>query len=712
MERTVTIDKAINAIKTAADEIPAEDFISYSTILDVHLSYAHEFFSEEDQNSLLETLADILNTHEDLARDISWDLVSVLLPFLESSAATTLQTAESLIASTATKGNPKEVFIKVLESLSSLSWAPNVSHKDDEDEDEDKAVHSGDEDEEKVASEEEEEEEEDKELHKHSLKKFHALLSALSIVHPRIRAKCPSRFLSTELTTLLGVVMKSVQWLEREEVDGVLRAILEFVELAKPELPRGPQSRKPSVAQGERPPLPPRTSTVDATTTAEVAPAKDDKELLLQARLLVSFLTHILEIYLLRTRTRYNKTSVEYVEKAHSHGSHTHPTEDEDEDESRGLILGWAGDYDEKVTRLGKSKVPGGQTLIDDEREARAGRRDVKQIVEEISALCDGLGLKIEELLKIVETIDEPSENHDEEHEHNDVSAPSTADEVPLSKIGSLFLLAEKLSSQSFYEFTAGIFPEHQKISRNYLILGPGQSQPPVLDAVLYLGALILHEGVGLNEIPLQIEEFLIYLQTFAAISATATSPQIRFLANVHVATCLKKHPDEAVRLAYIKDTLEHCPFESLKERVVVFLKDEIIAATSPSPTSSAPSTPSSIFGSSLALQELSSALFPDVAELLSGSDQQNWSALKNAYPTFVATANLYYFLLKSPATHGRVGVCDKKHVDRVEEKFLAPLRKAVDGFKGVEEAGMGFEMEILKEVLERIGEVKKSVLN
>lgn len=308
--------------------------------------------------------------------------------------------------------------------------------------------------------------------------------------------------------------------------------------------------------------------------------------------------------------------------------------------------------------------------------------------------------------------IPEPSENNDEEHEHHDVSAPSTADEVPLSKIGSLFLLAEKLSSQNFYEFTAGIFPEHQNISRNYLILGPGQSQPPVVDAVLYLGALILHEGVGLNEIPLQIEEFLIYLQTFAAISATASSPQIRFLANVHVTTCLKKHPDEAVRLAYIKDTLEHCPFESLKERVVVFLKDEIIAATSPSPASSAPSTPSSIFGSSLALQELSSVLFPDIAELLSGSDQQNWSALKNAYPTFMATANLYYFLLRSPATHGRVGVCGKKHVDRVEEKFLAPLRKAVDSFQGVEEAEMGFEMEILKEVLERIGEVKKSVLN
>lgn len=280
-----------------------------------------------------------------------------------------------------------------------MSSEEEPDEDEDADGDEDKAVHSGDEDENEVL-EEGGKPEGNKVSYKHSLKKFHALLSALSIVHPRIAAKFPSRFLSTELTTLLGVFMKSVQWLEREEVDGVLRAVLEFAELAKPKL-RHP--RKQSLAKGEKPPLPPRVSTAESLATLQNLPTETDSpEALLQARLLQSFLSHILEIYLLRTRTRYNELSTDFTEKTHGH-DHAHLAEDLDE---RGLVLGWAGTYDEEVVRKEKSKVPGGQTLIDDERTARAGRRDVKQIVEDIAALCEGLGLKLDELLKVCEAIE------------------------------------------------------------------------------------------------------------------------------------------------------------------------------------------------------------------------------------------------------------------------------------------------------------------
>lgn len=205
------------------------------------------------------------------------------------------------------------------------------------------------------------------------------------------------------------------------------------------------------------------------------------------------------------------------------------------------------------------------------------------------------------------------------------------------------------------------------------------------------------------------------YLQTFAAISATATSPQARFLAHQHVATCLKKHPDEAVRLAYIKDTLEHCPFESLKERVVVILKDEIMHATSPS-SSGGGSTLDSIFSTPVVLEELFSVLFPDIDELLSGSEEQNWETFKNTYPTLVATVNLYYFLIKSPATRDRMEVCNKEHAERVDKRFLEPLDKAVEGFKArgnVEdsERTMEFELDILAEVLERVADTKKNAI-
>lgn len=302
------------------------------------------------------------------------------------------------------------MFIKVLESLSSLSWAPRLAGEDERDEDggehdedgdggerEDKATHSGDEGEDEIP-EKEEKHEDDGLVHKHSLKKFHALLSALSIVHPRIAAKFPSRFLSTELTTLLGVFMKSVQWLEREEVDGLLRAVLEFVELAKPGLQ---QPKKRGLAKGQKPPLPPRASTTESLASlSTIRVGEDSPETHLQARLLQSFLSHVLEIYLLRTRTRFNESSTDFSEKPHGH-NHPLPAEDPEE---RGLVVGWAGIYDEEVVRKGKSKVPGGQTLIDDERAARADRGDVKQIVEDIASLCEELGLDTDELLKVCET--------------------------------------------------------------------------------------------------------------------------------------------------------------------------------------------------------------------------------------------------------------------------------------------------------------------
>lgn len=294
-------------------------------------------------------------------------------------------------------------------------------------------------------------------------------------------------------------------------------------------------------------------------------------------------------------------------------------------------------------------------------------------------------------------------EHANEEGEHADAPAPASADEVPLSKVGSLFLLAERLTRTPVSSIE--IFPSHEKVSRNFLALASVQAQPPVVDAVLSLGAFALYQGGGLGDIPSELEDFLMYLQTFAAISATATSPEARFLAHHHVTTVLGKHPDEAVRLAYIKDTLEHCPFESLKERVVVILKDEIIHATTESS--------SSIFSSPVVLEELFPVLFPDVGDLFSGSDQQNLSVFKNHYPRLVATVNFYYCLLKSPAAQSHLGVCNKEHADRVENRFLQPLAKAIEGFKSRKDVdgSMEFELDILAEVLERVDDTKKVVI-
>ncbi|PUU83542.1 YAP-binding/ALF4/Glomulin [Tuber borchii] len=665
MERIVTLDKAINAIKVAAEEIPADDFISYSTILDVHLSYAHDVFSQDEQHKLLEALGEILETHEDLAREISWDLISVLLPFLESPSPATIQLTESHIAFAAAKGNPREVFIKIVESLSAINWSPPLT----EDEDGYVDVDGDGDDEEEDEEVREAKDKSRKETTRNALRKFYALLSALSIVHPRIFSKFPSRFLSTQLTTLLGVFTKAIQWLDRQDVDAVLRALLEFAELVKPTLM---VSRKQSIVKGERPPLPPRASTNSMTplpvpiSTDGNEPAKepegDSPETTLQARLLQSFLSHVLELYLLRTR---NVTG-------------------------RGLVVGWAGQYDSEVVRKGKSKVPGGETAIDDERTERAVQREVKALTEDIEGLCEALGLRVDELIKICENHQEPESPTDEDHE--DPAPPSSAEDIPLSKTGALFLLAQRLTHYPLSPLS--IFPNHSDISQNFLVNGSGQHQPAVVDAVLFLGALALHQGGGLGSAP-ESDNFLLYLQTFAAISATSSSPQARFLAHYHVSTCISKHPDEAVRLAYIKDTLEHCPFETLKAAVVGILKDEILSASL-----STPPKQNSIFASPVCLEDLFDMLFPEV-EVGDADD------FKNYYPTLVATANFYYFLVLSPVCREKLGVNKREFAERVEGKFLTPIGKALEG---ISLEGGGMEADILKDVIERIREKVREV--
>ncbi|KAI5806950.1 YAP-binding/ALF4/Glomulin [Geopyxis carbonaria] len=690
-EAVVTLEKAIDSIKTAADEIPAEEFLSYSTILDVHLTHALEEFSAEDQFELLEAVTEILKTHEDLARDIAWDLVSVLLPFLESPLDKTVKEAESLISSAAAKGNPREVFIKLLEALSQLSWI----HQEDVENDDDEAHHSGGEDDAPVPTKKNSD---IAALGRHTIKKFHVLVSALGTVHPRITTKFPSRFLSTELSTLLGTFIKTVETVDRDAATEALGLLLGFAKIAHPKL-----ALQRKLTDKGRPPLPPRVSTTDVpkttdvtkTTDAESESDENSSESLLQARLIASFLSHVLETYLLRTRRQSHALD---------------ETDHSGDDDERGLELGWAGKYDEEVLRPGKSKVPGGQTQIDEERAARSGQTGVQEIVDEISEMCKILGVETTELLELVQASADPADEDEDDKE--EMTSPRVASDVPMSKHGALFLLAHRLSKNPKLAPALHVFPEHKKISEGFMIYGAGQTQPPVIDAILFLGTLALKNN-GLGDVPDEIEPFTIYLQIFAVISTNSNSPQARFLAHYHVSTCLRAHPNEAVRLAYIKDTLEHCPFESLKAAVVGILKDEILHATTPvtHEGASAPSSPISIFGTSLCLTEIFNALFPDIDAIFSGSTEDKaWETFKELYSRLIATVNLYIFLLLGNGIRDRLGVSDDKFSGRVETQFLGPLKKQLDAFGGKTQFEGGTEVGILQTALERVEELKSGL--
>jgi hypothetical protein len=231
--------KSIAAIKDSLP--PATDYLTYLTILESHLS-----------PEILPTLNEILQDAE-LTQNIGWDLIHLLLPMPE---------ADQCLSTIARLGNPREVVLKITEALQLLE----------------------------LEEEEEEEFEVEVEVEKPSdaepttIDRFCTLISLLSIIHPRIKTKYPSRFLSTSLVSILSTFRPS---------NKATLAVISFVH---------------TVSGKKRPPLPGRKSSLKVPTTTTVtesdpsapdpeAQEEDPHEAAIQAKLLQSFVTHILEDY-------------------------------------------------------------------------------------------------------------------------------------------------------------------------------------------------------------------------------------------------------------------------------------------------------------------------------------------------------------------------------------------------------------------------------
>ncbi|CAG8903583.1 unnamed protein product [Penicillium egyptiacum] len=132
---------------------PATDYLTYLTLLEYQLT--------PERLPLLHTLLQ----DEKLTTNIGWDLVKLLLPMLPAST--------ECLQDVARLGNPREVILRVSESLMQLQ-------PDEEDED-----HKA-----------------DQGLPLHILQ-FNCLLGMLSVLHTRIQTKAPSRFIATSLQAAL-----------------------------------------------------------------------------------------------------------------------------------------------------------------------------------------------------------------------------------------------------------------------------------------------------------------------------------------------------------------------------------------------------------------------------------------------------------------------------------------------------------------------------
>lgn len=257
---------------------PETDYITYLTILEYNLT--------EDQ---LPILHDVLQDRT-LTSNIGWDLVHLLLPLLPAS--------EQCLHDVARLGNPREVVLKVTELLEAIAHEGASSDDgqgtatDEEDghiglvaEEGKIGVGSNIPEEVKTTGGSAKSTQFPQATSPSSAPKFCSLLRMLSILHPRIKTKYPSRFLSTSLQAILPAYTQ----VTLDEL--VTDAVLSFIK---------------SITGSKRPKLPPRMSSTTVSVPAKVLSAPDPEagpetpgteDAALQIRLLQSFLTHVIAAY-------------------------------------------------------------------------------------------------------------------------------------------------------------------------------------------------------------------------------------------------------------------------------------------------------------------------------------------------------------------------------------------------------------------------------
>ena len=267
---------------------PATDYVNYLILLEYNLT-----------KEQLPTLHGVLQDTT-LTANIGWDLVPLLLPLLPES--------RQCLQDVARLGNPREVVIKVAEGLQA------IANEDEREDDDEELQEEGEEDQRDAEQAHREdvktelvqditgseqkklkEKEDGASDHKAGeqptkpnsrLLRYINLVEVLSILHPRIKTKYPSRFLSTSLQAVLPAYSQVARNAAATEV--TLDMIKSLSGAQRPKLPpRKSSSQVHTVTLSSAP-----TSAPDPEGTGE---ALGVDELALQRRLVQSFLTWVVE---------------------------------------------------------------------------------------------------------------------------------------------------------------------------------------------------------------------------------------------------------------------------------------------------------------------------------------------------------------------------------------------------------------------------------
>jgi hypothetical protein len=233
---------------------PATDYITYLTIVDYNLT-------KEQLPLLHEILQDTA-----LTSNIGWDLVQILLPLLPES--------EECLQDVAKLGNPREVILKVTELLESVGKEEaEEAEEDDEFEEKEEDLNDDGQDVPQAES------------LLLSVPQFRTLLRMISVLHPRIKTKQPSRFLATSIEAILPAYARLGH--SPLATEALLSLMDSLSRASRSQLP--PRSREPTVPLSST-----EESAPDPEATSSPTTPEDDA---LQSSLLRSFLTHVMEIH-------------------------------------------------------------------------------------------------------------------------------------------------------------------------------------------------------------------------------------------------------------------------------------------------------------------------------------------------------------------------------------------------------------------------------
>ncbi|SZE99809.1 unnamed protein product [Blumeria hordei] len=516
---------------------PKTDYLTYLTILESHLS-----------PEILPELNKILQDPE-LTQNIGWDLVHNLLQF---------SGAEPCLTTIARLGNPREVILKVTEALQLL----RLNAEDNE------SNHS--EDNGPTVSE-----------------KFCILIRLLSILHPRIKTKYPSRFLSTSLKSILASYQPTTP---------ATLALIAFLHAVSGE-------KRPSLPERTSDPPTPIKDHSSGSSSAPDPEAQDEEpeEAAIQIKLLQSFITHILEEYI-------NKNPLEWAARLHEF---THPNK-----------------------------------LVASRSQSEAFRNEVElqlrdNVVGQLVALSRDLQLSGYGTL-FDACYDKTL--HASESDSADNYPCSPAD-IPLAKVGALFLITSYIFSSVVFQSKLpqpelDIFPGHAKLLKNFIGVdgasGTGEEEISVIDAILAIGLWLESNNRFVAE-PLKDIDFFEQLQSLSLLSAHTPSSSLRYAAHSLCSSILHAHPTDRVRLIFISDTLENCPYEALKASAVSWLKEEISNATD--------RNSENLFSSRVAMAATQPYLFLDMSSLVEAEGSELLHEIMQSIVFHMAVLNFLIFL-------------------------------------------------------------------